>query len=231
MAEEKLENKSDNAVEEQKTDLEVETNENNFERGLSSDDFDLEPDFKTEFEEIVESKNKKGISINYSFNGKEISDAIKIFQKETIYKRNIIYTALFSIVLVLYVINAISNPNVMSVFLSVLCVALIGFIWYNPYSHRIKSAKAVEQKQKELNFNMEIFDDSVKIIEKNGSFVLKYGKEITKIIETSSLFLLCVGKERVFVIPKRFLTDNIIEIKKVFKNAMQEKFVFKNVSK
>lgn len=199
----------------------------NMASGLTAADYDLDSEFKTEFEEMVELKNRKGLEIKYSFNGEEITEALKIFQRETIYKRNLIYTGVFAAIFILYVISMMMDKSTQfSMFLAVVCIACICFIWYSPLAHIKKTAKAADTH--ELKFTMVVYDDCVKIGEDEASFVLSFNKEINKIFETPSQFLLCVGKERVFLIPKRFLEDGVTtQVKELFSNAMGDKYIKK----
>lgn len=195
--------------------------------GLTPAEYDIDSEFKSEFDEMVELKNRKGLEIKYSFNGEEIKEALKIFQRETIYRRNLIYTGIFAAIFVLYLVSMfMDKSSQFSMFLAIVCIACICFIWYAPYSHIKKTAKAADSH--ELNFTMVIYDDCVKIGEEEASFVLNFNKEINKIFETPSQFLLCVGKERVFLVPKRFLGDGVTtQMKEIFSEAMQANYIKK----
>lgn len=194
--------------------------------GIEADEFDVKPDFKTEYDEIIELKTRKGIEIHYSFNGNEIKEALKIFQRDTIYKRNMIYSGILAAVFILYVAGILKEPDPMSTFLALLCVIVIGFIWYMPLQHRRKTAAAADSH--ELNFTMTVYDDCVKVGEEEGSFVMHFNKELTKIFETATQFLLCAGKERIFLVPKRFLEDGqTTQLKDIFSAGMREKYIKK----
>lgn len=194
--------------------------------GVEADEFDVKPDFKTEFDEIIELKSRKGIELKYSFNGEEIKEALKIFQRVTICKRNLIYTGILAVIFIMYVGGIAKSGDPLSMFLAILCIVVIGFIWYMPLTHIKKTAKAADTH--ELNFVMTVYDDCVKIGEEDSSFVLHFNKEITKMFETPTQFLICAGKERVFLLPKRFLEDGQTnQLKDIFSAAMKENYIKK----
>lgn len=195
--------------------------------GIETQEYDQVKTFDTSKQELEELKEKEGIEITYYFNGEEVKQGLKIFQKQTIYKKNIIYTIALFLIFIMYVVNIVKgDKGGFTIFLASICVGLIVFIWYAPLSHIKKTAEASDEN--ELEFNMTIYDDCVKIGEENGSFVIHYNKEITKIFETGNLFLICAGKERIFILPKRFLdSEQIIKISSLFKEKMSENFLIK----
>lgn len=195
--------------------------------GIETQEYDQVKTFDTPKEELDELKEKEGIEINYSFNGDEVKQGLKIFQKQTIYKKNIIYTVALFLIFMLYVLNIVKgDKGGFTIFLAAMCVGLIVFIWYAPLSHIKKTAEATDENN--LTFNMKIYENCVRIGEENGSFVIHYNKEITKIFETGNLFLICAGKERIFILPKRFLnSEQIVKISSLFKEKMGENFSIK----
>lgn len=215
-------------VEEDKTDEDILKNpQEELKEGIETEEFDVKPNFDSSQEFLESLKDKEGIVIPYSFNGDEVKRALKLFQKETIYKKNIIYSVLSLALFALFVYQTISNPdNGFSAFFAAACVALFAFIWYMPYSHLKKTAKATDLNP--LSFTMTVYDDCIKIGEENGSFVMKYNKEVSKIYEMVDMFLICAGKERIFILPKRCLKDGqTTELKELFSLVMQEKYIKK----
>ncbi len=201
---------------------------NEFFDGIESEEFDIKTKFEsTTLEQLEDLSNKEGLSIDYSFNGVEITEGLKLFQKETIYKKNMIYTLILIVIFTLYMIGLVKNPtNFLSMFLSTLCVALVGFIWYLPANHAKKIAKAADSGN--LKFNMTVYEDCVKIGENDSSFILTFNNEITKIYETVDLYILTAGKERIFILPKRFLdAEQNFEVREKFKSAMKEYYIAK----
>lgn len=193
---------------------------------VTTEAYDVIPSFETTKEELMALEEKEGIEVEFSFNGEEVKEGLTLFQKETIYKRNLIYTGLLLVVFVMYVIGLSKNPSGFNIFLSAMCIALIAFIWYTPISHIKKMAKSADENA--MKFSMILYDDCIKIGEDNGVFILKYNKEITKIYETVKLFLICAGKERIFIVPKRCLKDGqSTDIKELLQLTMQENYIKK----
>lgn len=225
---EEIEKEMENQIEIDKTDEDILQNpQEELKVGIETEEYDVVPNFQTTKEELMSLEEKEGIEFEYSFNGEEVTEGLKLFQKDTIYKRNLIYSCLLLVIFSMYVIGIVKDPsNLFNMFLSTMCIAVMAFIWYTPFAHIKKTAKAANENN--LRFNMTVYDDCVKIGEENGSFVLKYNKEITKVYETIKLFLICAGKERIFIVPKRCLKDGQrTEIKELLQLTMQENYIKK----
>lgn len=195
--------------------------------GVTGDSYDMEPE--TPEEEADEFLGKEGIHVDYTFTGDEVRTGLKLFQKETVYKKNIIYSLILAAIFGVYMIGMATQGtfNGFTAFICVMCVSLIALIWYLPLVHVSKTAKAIDENPV-MEFSMEIFDTGVRIREENGAFVLHYGKEITKVMETDALFLLCAGKERLFVVPKRCTGDDTDAVRDVLKAGIgEEKYLVK----
>lgn len=194
--------------------------------GIETEEYDIKPVFHSASDLNLDLSEKEGISFRYTFNGAEVAEGLRIFQKETIYKRNMLYTALLLVLFIVYLYSSVKDPTqFMNTFLCVICVVFIGFIWYVPFSHLKKTAKAADTTA--LEFNMTVYDNCIEMGEENGSFVMLFNKEITKIFETSKLFLICAGKERMFVLPKRCLENGQVnQLKDIFKKEMKDKYIF-----
>jgi len=116
------------------------------------------------------------------------------------------------------------KSNTLYLFLAALCVTVVCFLWYLPAKHVKKTAEAADQT--DMHFKMTVFDTGVRIAEENGSFIIEYGKEITKIIETQRQFLLCVGKERLFMLPKRYISEESVSaVREDFRTGMGAEYI------
>lgn len=209
----------------QSDDTLLETPQEDFSKGIETEEYDILPEMEETAEELDILKGKEGVEVRYSFNGNEVRQGLKLFQRETIYKKNAVYSVILLAIFMIYTVNIIRNPSeAFSVFLAALCLAVLMFLWYLPAKHVKKTAEAADKE--EMWFTMTVYDNCVRIKEERGGFIIEYGKEISKIFETLNLFLICVGKERIFILPKRFLTDGREEkIRDLFQNGMGEQFV------
>lgn len=197
-----------------------------FSHGVETDEYDIMPPIEENTEAEAELEGKEGIEIEYSFNGEEVREGLKAYQRETLFKKNMIYSLILLAVFAIYMVNIIQHPGeFLPMFLAVLCVTVICFLWYLPAKHVKKTAEAADLT--EMKFRMTIYDTGVRIAEENGSFVISYGKEITKILETEHLFLICVGKERMFILPKKYLDGREAEVKGIFQTAMGDNYKVK----
>lgn len=197
-----------------------------FSHGVETDEYDIMPPMGENPEAESELEGKEGIEVDYSFNGEEVREGLKVYQKETLFKKNMIYSLILLAVFAIYMVNIIQHPGeFLPMFLAVLCVTVICFLWYLPAKHVKKTAEAADLT--DMKFKMTIYDTGVRIAEENGSFVISYGKEITKILETEHLFLICVGKERMFILPKKYLDGREEEVKGIFQTAMGDSYKVK----
>lgn len=209
--------------------------ENALSMGVTAEEYDICPELeKTAESEIEEEvRDKEGIEIEYAFNGADIREGLKVFHRETIYKRNIIYSLLLLVIFVIYLVSILNNPGEgLSMFLAAMCVAVIAFLWYLPAKHIKKTAQAADQNN--MTFRMVIYDNCIRILQEHGSFLIHYraDKEITKIIETPNLFLICCGKERVFLLTKRSLDEQTEEcVRNIFRDKMGDKYLDKTAVK
>ncbi len=192
--------------------------------GVSGEEFDILPEVERNPEDDREFSEKDGVEVEYSFNGDDIREGLTVFQKATIYKKNMVYTLLLLVIFVIYIFNIIKHPEeVFSSFLAAMCIAVTAFLWYLPAKHIKKTAEAADQRN--MTFGMTIYDTGVKIREENGSFILHFGKEIDRVFETKNLYLICAGKERIFMLPKRSMdSEKNRRVKETLQSAMAEKY-------
>lgn len=198
-----------------------------FEKGVEGDEYDILPELEKADPEADRFSGKEGVCVRYSFNGAEVRQALKIFQRDTIYKKNAVYSLLLLVIFMIYTVNLIKHPDeAFSMFLAALCLAVIMFIWYLPAKHIKKAAQAADSEP--IALRMTIYGDCVWCGEDESGFVLNYNKEITKVFETPDLFLLCVGKERVFILPKRCLDgdgEQEAKIREFLQDGMKDRYV------
>lgn len=213
---------------EDKIDTDIMKNpQKGFSGGIETEEYDILPELDKHEEMTAELEEKEGISIEYTFNGAEVTEGLTIYQATMLMKRNLIYSLILLVVFFMYMVNIVQNPGeLFSVFLAIMCVAVLGFIWILPKTHVKKTAKAADLQ--EMHFSMVVYDNCIKIGEDNGSYIITYNKDVTNIFETPNLFLICAGKERIFILPKRCLHDDQEqELTSIFKDSMKEKFLQK----
>ncbi|MEG2597495.1 MAG: hypothetical protein RR977_03620, partial [Oscillospiraceae bacterium] len=113
------------------------------EQGFSPEKYDVEHpliDGKR-----VEEDELHGIEIKYDLDGEEVKLALKVFQRKTIYKKNLIYTGILLILAILYIQSVMVKPDyTVGKVLGALCFVVIGFIWYLPARHIKATVQAVE---------------------------------------------------------------------------------------
>jgi len=161
----------------------------------------------------LEKEEVEGISFTYNFNGDEAAEALKIFQKKMIRKRNLIYTCVFLIVEILYLAQLAKNPDyTMGKILAVVCLLAIFYIWYMPWNH-IRSIRSGTNAMAELpSFDMTVNEKGLINLDGKGEpFLIPYTEEKMQVIENDSLYVMIISKEKCFIVPKRCLTAQQIE--------------------
>lgn len=168
-------------------------------------------------------ENQKQVQFHYNLKEEEVKQGLSIFQKRTIYKRNIIYTVLLAVIFVLYVCKVISNPrDGLSYFLTILSVAVIGFIWILPFTHRRKMAKTIADANDEFTFT--ICEKGLIAGEGETATYIYYENEPVEVIECENMLIVSISKEKIFVLPRRCMDqsqwDEALEL---LKNGLGER--------
>lgn len=203
--------------------LEVEKENLVTSQGLDAEQYDVSKP-SLEGEKIYESDELSGIEIKYNLKGEDVKKALKIFQKRTIYKKNIVYTVVLLILFVLYLKQMIDDPaNTMPKIMAPLCVAISCFIWYSPARHIKNMVKSVEYSSD--TFTIEICEEGILLNEKGGKYLISYNKPTTKCIELDTVFVIFVSDKQVFAVPKRCIEEEKLEkVRKLLKDGLKEKY-------
>lgn len=175
-------------------------------------------------EELSEYKDKQGIEVYYDLREEEISPAIYLFQKMTIFRRNLVYSAVLAVIIILYLISVIMNPYyTFGIFMMVVALTVLGFLWYLPYRHR-KSTSAAMGAVKDT-FKVTFYDDSMLIGEGEALYRLRYKEDKLKAVERNDMLLIFVGKEKFFALSFRCIGDRMEEIRPLLQNALGENYL------
>lgn len=171
-----------------------------------------------------EEEEKDHVSIEYDLTADEVRQGMKRFQKKMLYKRNVIYTVLFGLIGILYFVDMAFRrvSNNFTYIALIICIAVIFIIWYNPRHHREQVAKAMSQVREK--FTMNVYDEYIYIKEEYGGFRVEYRNPKVFVIEQSDKFVIGIGKERIYIIPKRCLSEEqITQVHQKFQN-LEERF-------
>lgn len=192
-------------------------------QGLDAEQYDVSKPW-VDGEKVEEEDELHGIEIKYDLAGEEVKKALKVFQRKTIFKKNLIYTAVLAILFLLYLQMLFKDPgSTVAKILAPLCIAVIGFIWYLPARHIKATAQAVELNND--TFRIEICTEGILLNEQSGKYLISYNKPTTKCIELKEIFVICVSQKQVFAIPKRCIpADQIDEVKRLLKEGLRDKY-------
>lgn len=195
-------------------------------QGVVADKFDEAPPVNATKEELESFSKKDGIKIIYNFTAKEIENGLRIFQKYTIYKKNIIYSLIIGILFLVYIfkIGMGQNQSSFDIFICVICVAVLGMIWYYPLNHIKTIVKMIEQNPID-DYVMSVYEDAVIFGENETATIIEYNSGYLKVWEDEEKFVIGYEKQRIFLIPKRCLDKNNSEnISKIFKNGLGKNY-------
>lgn len=164
--------------------------------------------------------------VNYNLKGDEVRQGLKIFQKQTIYKKNYIYTAILVFIFLTYIISTFINPTGFNTFMILISLTVIGFIWYVPNKH-IKSISDVTYNLDDI-FKAYFCEDYILFGEENQTKINYFDFRL-KIIETENSFLIFNSKENVFIIPFRCINQNDLpNIQHLLKQKVENRYIIKN---
>ena len=152
-------------------------------------------------------ENQEQVQFRYNLKEEEVKEGLSIFQKKTIYKRNIIYTILLAVIFVLYVLKIIANPrDGLSYFLTILSIAVIGFIWILPFTHRKKISTTVASSKDEFVFT--VCEKGLIAGEGETATYIFYENEPVEAIECENMLIVSISKEKIFVLPRRCMEES-----------------------
>lgn len=194
--------------------------------GLIAEQYDRIPeaDPMTE-EEQDEFDGREGIRIDYQFTGNEVSRALRVFQRYTIYKKNTIYTLILAVLFFVFLAQVMadfSRANT-SALVCVLTVVAAGMLWYFPWHHIRQTAKTVDAQQ-DQQYIMTLYDDAIVTGEGEGRNVFYFRDNTMKAWELADMYVLGYNKLRIFVLPKRFCQGREEEISKLLRDGLKENY-------
>lgn len=155
-------------------------------------------------EESGEFAPGTGVSVWYDFTKEEIQKALRLFQKHTLYKKNILYSA---IVAALFVIQfsqlMMGTADKISYLICVVCIAVLAMIWYLPQSHIRQVQKAMDSYDTPPKFFMELYPGAVRTGTGDQAVLFRFDSHDLRAFETDDLFIVCYKNQSLFPIPKR----------------------------
>ncbi len=156
-------------------------------------------------------EGKKGVEISYNLQPEEVKRCLFLLQKEQIFTRNIIYTAILAVLFVLYLITVIRDPSyTMGIFMLALSAGVIALIWMMAWRYRSSQAKAVSSVKE--NFNMTVFDNGILVHQENGDFRALFSEPKFRVRELKDEFVLDLNRQRIYILPKRCMDEEQIKL-------------------
>lgn len=133
-------------------------------QGLVADNYKDVPKLKVDADQDAEEDHGEGIDLKYGFTGEEAKEALKIFQRYTIRRRYLIYFLILAVLLMFYLYNIIfQNGSQVSVFIAVVCIAVMCFIIYLPHSHIKHTVSAIDANPYTEEYEMTVYQDGIRM--------------------------------------------------------------------
>lgn len=174
------------------------------------------------YKETNPFEGKEGVEIFYNLRADEVKKCLLLLQKEQIFKRNYIYTAVLAVIFILYLITVIQDPTyTMGMFMLALSAGVIVLIWMMAWRYRSSQAKAVSSVTED--FNMTVYDTGILVHQENGDFRALFSEPKFRVRELDDVFLLDLNRQRVYVLPKRCMDEGQVEaLRRHFSGNMVE---------
>lgn len=181
-------------------------------QGLVADNYKDVPKLKVDADQDAEEDHGEGIDLKYGFTGEEAKEALKIFQRYTIRRRYLIYFLILAVLLMFYLYNIIfQNGSQVSVFIAVVCIAVMCFIIYLPHSHIKHTVSAIDANPYTEEYEMTVYQDGIRMGSGENANFVPYGKKNFRCWETEDLFIIGHEKQRVFILPKRCCPEEVLD--------------------
>lgn len=186
-------------------------------------------DYKNATERLFEKykQEKDGVELEYDLKGNEVGEAIKIFQKKTIFKRNILYTVLLGLIFVIY-LSIIFNDstNALGYIVAFGSIVVMYFVWALPKRH-IKSVVAATEAVNDI-FTAAVYSDC--LFAGGGENITKVDfTEKSFVVENKDGIIIGADKQRLFLFPFRCMTEeNKDKLKKILKESFGDRYENKN---
>ena len=194
-------------------------------QGLMADAFSGDTTLRSRPEQREGLEGEEGIRIQYGFHADEIKTGLKIFQREMLYKRYLIYSLILGVIFVIYLVTTIRSPgSKFNLFMTVLCLIVLLFIWYFPIQHIRQVVKSVNKMEYREDFILTVYDSGIDVGTDDSNIIYLYQKDPVRVWETDDLFIIGYEKVRIFVIPKRCCAGQEAAISEKLQKGAGEKY-------
>ena len=169
-------------------------------QGINTDKFDVS-------EPWLDGKrvdgSVKGLEIAYTLRGDEVREALRYFQKKTIYRKNAIFTVILAVVAIFYAQAIFTDPSyTLGYIMLVLALAVIWFLWFMPARH-IKSASEAADLNGEEPYRIEICPQGLLMPKDNARYLVGFDRPAVRAAELPDMYLIIASREKLFALPKR----------------------------
>lgn len=204
----------------------------------------MKEDFKTEeitdfaeAEEAKEERESPAFTLEYKIAPDESAFAIDRFFSKFMIKTNVLYTAIFSVLSVIYLVMVIKNADKpLYYFLLAACIAVVIGLWIKPKGRKKQFMAAIEAVKDDI-YICEGYFKKLKIttiipkeeqtedrIKNPLPRVIDFTRDFVQVEEYESVILMFVQKEITYIFPKNTLgEENTAKIKEFLKENCEYK--------
>lgn len=191
------------------------------ENGVISDKFDG-PMVLPQGEDAPEMDGD-GIEIEYDFTSQEIKEALVLFQKKTIYRKNLCFTLVVAILFFLTLARIIGGDT--SGFQKMICIVsicVIGMIWYFPLQHIRQVVKAMQLEKEPVIYHIGFYANGVRVGAGESASTISFADRQLQFWETETLLVLGYAKQRLFALPKRCFPEQVDAVRAALETGIRK---------
>lgn len=168
-------------------------------------------------EEVTPAEDIPLFSFSYDITREENEEALRLFQRQYVYRKNIIYTILFAALIAFNIDAVIKDPSYgIGYAILGICAAAIVFVWYNPRKMRRQVMLALEDI-KDDTYICTVFDRFMQIqtvlppyqqgeVMQPEPAKLYFGIDRLNALENERMLMLHLRKQLIYIFPKRAMS-------------------------
>lgn len=198
-------------------------------QGLTADKYAVsQPWIESDRLSEEEEAELSGIEIQYDMKKEEIVPGMKAFQHRVSFKKNMIYTAILAVIVVLYAQAVWTDPSYDTGKLFIgIAIFVMFMLWFMPARHIQNTVKAIESEA--ATYRLTVTPVGILIPDGDGKYLVRYSTPAMAVIELPNAFTICVSREKVFIVPKRCIPpEQMPEVKRMMKQGLQERYLERN---
>lgn len=178
-------------------------------------------------ETASEFEDKEHIDLWYDFTKEEVAEAMRIFQRKTIFKKYLFYSILVGALFLVELSRmAVGNSEKSSMMVCVVCVAVFVMIWMMPRNQIRQVQKALDTYEEPPQYFISIYPGAVRTGTGDHAAFFRFDTENIRVFENDTQFILSIQNRSLFPIPKRCIEseEQTDTIRRYFADTLGDKY-------